>query len=237
VRMEAKRRAPDEIAARQRAAAEKRKGEDERRSRVELLFLVFGLLFILCWRRSLALRLRLRARGRRLLAHGGLSLLAGRGRLAHRGLSLHGGRGRLAHGGLSLLARRGRLAQRGLSLHGGRRCLAHWGLSLLAGRGRLAHWGLSLHGGRRCLAHWGLSLLAGRGQILRTRGRARLGLRVLVRQLPRTVLGLGRALGKGRRRSGAHGWGDRMNLFRVDRLDPHASRRRVLAGGLCAQSL
>jgi hypothetical protein len=41
VRMEAKRRALHEIAARQRAADEKRSGEDEGRGRVELLFPVY----------------------------------------------------------------------------------------------------------------------------------------------------------------------------------------------------
>jgi hypothetical protein len=48
---------------------------------------------------------------------------------------------------------------------------------------------------------------------------------------------MGLALGKGWRRTGTHGRGDRMNLFDVDRLDLHACGRRVLAGDLGAQSL
>ena len=67
--------------------------------------------------------------------------------------------------------------------------------------------------------------------------RDRLGLRFLVGRLPRSGSGLGRALGKGRRRTRAHGRGDRTNLFRVDPLDLHAPRRWVLTGDLGAQGL
>ena len=68
-------------------------------------------------------------------------------------------------------------------------------------------------------------------------GRDDLGHRSLVRQLSLTVLGLGRALRKGRRRTGANGRGDRMNLLRVYRLDLSAYGRCVLAGVLGAQGL
>ena len=70
---------------------------------------------------------------------------------------------------------------------------------------------------------------------MRTGGRDGLGRWVL--GLPRTSLGLGWALGKGRRRAGAHGWDNRMNLSRVNRLDLYTSGRLVLAGDLGAQSL
>src|ERR1035441_7192154 len=86
--------------------------------------------------------------------------------------------------------------------------------------------------GRWYLAHRRLSLLAYRRKALRTGGRDGLGLQVLVRRLPRTALRLGRPLGKGRRRAGAHVRRDRMNPCRVDRLDLHAPGGRGLAGGL-----
>jgi len=106
----------------------------------------------------------------------------------------------------------------------------------LTDRRSLARRRLSLTDRRR-LAHRRLSLPTSRRKILRPGGRDRLGRWVLVRRLPRTSLGLGWALGKGRRRTGAHGRGDRMNLLRVDRLDLHASGCQVLAGDLAAQGL
>jgi len=119
-----------------------------------------------------------------------------------------------------------------LNLLPDRRSLACRGLNLLTDRGlSLACRGLNLLTDRR------LSLPTSRRKILRPGGRNGLGRWVLVRRLPRTSLGLGWALGKGRRRTGAHGRGDRMNLFRVDRLDLHASGCQVLAGGLAAQGL
>ena len=112
---------------------------------------------------------------------------------------------------------------RGLSLLAGWRSLAHRWLSLLMGRRSLADRWLSLLMGRRSLADRRLSLPTSRRKLLRTGGRdglSRWGL-----GLPRTSLGLGWALGKGRRRAGAHGRGDRMNLFYVNRLDLYASGR------------
>ena len=103
----------------------------------------------------------------------------------------------------------------------------------------MAHRRLNLltHRRRGRLAHRRWSLRGGRGRTLRTGGRDGLGKRFLVGRLPRTVLGLGRALGKGRCRAGAHGRGDRTNLTRVDRLDLHASGCQVLADDLAAQGL
>ena len=226
--------------------------------RDELLLLVFGFLLFLLWRSRLLRRWRSLARrglsllmgrrsladrglsllvGRRSLADRGLSLLMGRRSLADRGLSLLMGRRSLADRGLSLLVGRQSLTDRGLSLLMGRRHLADRGLSLLMDRRSLANRGLSLLMGRRRLADQGLSLLTGRWKILRTGDGDGLGTQVLVRRLPRTSLGLGWALGKGGRRTGAHGRRDRMNLLRVDRLDLHASWHLVLASGLGAQSL
>jgi hypothetical protein len=62
-------------------------------------------------------------------------------------------------------------------------------------------------------------------------------MRDLARRRLRSCLGLGLALGKGRRRTGAHRRSDRMNLLGVDRLNLHACGRRVLAGNLGAQGL
>jgi hypothetical protein len=198
--------------------------------RVEVLLLVFGFLLFLLWRtwllrrrRSLVLRLRLRAWRR--------SLRANRRRSAFFSYD----RGRLVHGGLNLLMDRRSRAHRGLNLLMGRRSLVDRWLNLLMHRRSLVHRGLDLLADRRRLAHRGLDLLADRRNILRTGGRDGLGRWVL--GPPRTSLGLGWALGKGRRRAGAHGRGDRMNLFRVNRLDLYASGRLVLAGDLGAQSL
>jgi hypothetical protein len=61
-----------------------------------------------------------------------------------------------------------------------------------------------------------------------------LGLLALGRQ---SIWGLGLTLHKGRRRAGPDRRGDRMNLFRVNRLDLHACGCRVLADDLGAQGL
>ena len=106
-------------------------------------------------------------------------------------------------------------------------------MNLLTDRRLLTYRGLNLLTNRRGRGRRWLNLLANRRNILLPGGRDGLGRCVL--ELPWTSLGLGWALGKGRRRAGAHGRRDRMNLLRVDRLDLDVSRRLVLAGDLGAQ--
>jgi len=184
----------------------------------ELLFLVLGFLLFLLWRgrlvrrrRSLVLRLRLRVWRRRLLANRRLSAL------------LFYWRRRLGCRRLNLLAGRRRLGCRRLNLLAGRKRLGNRGLSLLAAPGRRGH--------RR------LNLLTSRREVLWTGGWDGLRLRGLARRLPRSVLGLGRALGEGRCRTGADGRGDRMNLLCVYRLHLHAPGWWVLVNGLGPQGL
>jgi hypothetical protein len=138
---------------------------------------------------------------------------------------------------LNLLTDRRSRAHWGLNLLTDRWLLTHWRLNLLTDRWLLAHWGLNLLTNRRLLAHRRLNLLTDRRNILRSASQDGLGMKVLAGQLFWTSLGLDRALGKGRSRTGAHGRRDRMNLLRVDRLNLDASGRRVLADGLGTQSL
>lgn len=146
-------------------------------------------------------------------------------------------RGSLTYRGLSLLAHRGRsLARRRLGLLMDRwRGLAYRRLRLLMDRWRsLAQRRLGLRVDcRRSRVHRGLGLPTYRRKILRRRGRMGLRNRIPIRRLRWASLGL-RALGKGRSRTGMHGWSYRMDLFRIDRLDLNASRRRVLASDPCA---
>jgi len=147
------------------------------------------------------------------------------------------GRNRLGCRRLNLLMGRNRLGCRRLNLLMGRNCLGCRRLNLLAGRRRLGNRRLSLLAAPGRKGHRRLDLLASRREVLRTGGRDGLCLRGLARRLPRSVLGLGRALGEGRCRTGAYGRGDRMNLLCVYRLHLHAPGWWVLVNGLGPQGL
>lgn len=126
----------------------------------------------------------------------------------------------------------------------GRWCLTHRGLRLLPSRRWcLAHRRLSLlpYRRRRRLAYRRLSLFPHRRNVLRSGGRNGLGTRGLGGHLPRSGLGLRRALGwplgKAWRGTGVHSRCHRMNLLGIDRLDLHARGRGILPGDLGAQGL
>ena len=120
----------------------------------------------------------------------------------------------------------------GLSLFGYRRHRTSRGWCLFGYRGRRTFRRFRLFVDLWRRTHRGLRLLLDRGRILRPGGRGGCGGR-----LHGTILRPGRALSKCRRRTGAHGRGDRMNLFGVDRLHLHTRGRHVLAIGLTAQRL